>query len=285
MLRTVEHERPDLLHATNFGRCRQTAETIARLSEQRANVHTPLTSVIVGIGKDAGPIEQPYEPYLVHTKLNAPGIPFSLTLIDRDSEVLDLIVKRRRMFLPQANGLLGSVDRDNAWWQEFLAETGQTDAVIHEPIDELMFLPTCPRGTGSRFMGTDDHLSAGFRVTNVPDAFVEGLTSGSIQLIHADIATFLPASCGNTYSISCRNVLCHLEPEDQAMAIWNMSRMLIPGGHILVNDFEDHNTPSMLEEYCGWLSEDILQRDFSLTMTVLSKHEAYHYSDLLLTKL
>ncbi len=148
-----------------------------------------------------------------------------------------------------------------------------------------MFLPTCPRGTGSRFMGTDDHLSAGFRVTNVPDAFVEGVTSGSIQLIHADIATLLPASRGNTDSISCRNVLCHLEPKDQVMAIWNMSRILIPGGHILVNDFEDRNTPSMLEEYGGWISNDILQNDFSLTMTFLVKHEAYRYSDLLLTKL
>ena len=285
MLRTLEYERPDMLHATNFGRCWQTANAIARLSEERAYDHIPLASVIVGIGKDTGPIEQPYEPYLVHAELNALGIPFSLTLIDRDLEVLDLIMKRRRMFLPQANGLLGSVDRDNAWWKAFLAETGQTDAIIHEPIEELTFLPTCPRGTGGRFLGTDDHLSAGFRVTDVPAAFIEGMTSGVIRLVHADVATLLSASYGDTDTISCRNVLCHLEPEDQAMAIWNMSRQLVSGGHILVNDFEDHNTPSMLEEYGGWLSEDILQRDFSLTMTVLTKHKAYRYSDILLTKL
>lgn len=278
-------DNPDMLYTTNFRRCWGTTNLLARLAKDVPGTDTPMSCVIVGVGRDAGPIEQPYEPYLVHSRLTALGIPFSLTLIDRDQTVLDLIKRRRRIFLSQTPNLLRSVSQDNAWWQKFLAETGQTDTMVHKIVAELTFRPAGRLESDSRFLGTRDYLMWGFRVTDVPAAFVEEVASSTIQLKTGDITAPLIAPTGKTDLISCRNVLCHLPPEDQVKAVWNMAQMVRPGGHIFINDFQDQKTRSMLEKHGGWMSEDFLQNDFSLRMTVLAEHDAWRYTDLLLTKM
>jgi len=276
---------PGMFSYTSFRRSYYTAGIIERYATELFDGNEPFTCVIVGVGFHSGPIEQSYEPYLVDARLESLNIPHRLTLVDRDPRPLQAIASRRNIFLPTENGLFGGVAKNNASWEKFLLETSQDDAMTHEVIPELTFLPHVTPGIGTRFLGTQDYLDAGFRKTDVPASFVQGLDTGTVQLIHHDIVLSSPSLYETADFISCRNVLCHMPPAAQATALWNMSVDLAPGAKILINDFEDKNLRSMMEENGGWMSGDILQNDFSLSMEILSREEAYQHKDILLTKI
>ena len=73
-------------------------------------------------------------------------------------------------------------------------------------------------------------------------------------------------------------------PETQMAALWNMSRVIQSGQHILLNDFENSTTRSILSDRGGWLTEDIL-RNFSLTMSTVYENKDHYYKDVLFTKI
>lgn len=269
---------------TNFRRSSDTADIVSQLAATHTVGTDQLQILIAGVGFHAGPIEQSYEPYLVDTRLTSLGFPYRLMLLDRDIRPLEALEARQHIFLPQVSGLFQSVERDNECWERFLDETGQPETFVHDEVPELVFLPGVPRGADMRYLGTEDYLAAGLRETNVPISFLTGLANGNISLVVDDVVTMEPARYAHMHIISCKNVLCHLPPEAQAIAIWNMSQLLVPGGYIMVNDFTDNKTPSMLEKFGGWMAADILRDEFSLNITIMDHSDCYNQSEILLTK-
>jgi hypothetical protein len=54
--------------------------------------------------------------------------------------------------------------------------------------------------------------------------------------------------------LDCRNVLMHLNFAGQKRALWHISSVLRPGGHVFLNDCRNSYFTPLLQKHGGWLT-------------------------------
>jgi hypothetical protein len=214
----------------------------------------------VGPGLDKGSVYCPYEPYRLASVPESFGHNYDMTIVDVSERVTaDLLRRTKLVRSPQV-----SADDEKAW-NEYLAETGQAEQKIHNPDPDLIFQDWVKPDL------RDELLGLGFPTAQIPFGFKEKLKLGKLAVIRNDIAMVTPDNFPNApfHLINAMNVLIYLNADGQKLAIDNFSRMLLPDGRIVVNDYEIimlYMESLFKKQFHGWLTKKSLSEDFGLVI-------------------
>lgn len=224
-----------------------------------------LNVLLVGVGIDGDQIICSAEPYRISGFLED-KIDYSLTIIDKNPEVISDIQRRTKIFMTNEQYKSHKILKDA--WGMYLRDTKQNDAVIHELHEELVIPKYIAEASDGKMLCS--YLESGIRIANIPKAFEEKLASGDLSLINADIATInLP---GNHFDfISCPNVMYLLQENGQKLAMYNLSKHTKKGGAILANDLR-YIGNSLLPKQGGWFTEQ-KQCELGLECEILESEE------------
>jgi hypothetical protein len=229
---------------------------LARFLGERVLPVNPNPSVlVVGIGALKDPLWCPFIPYQVAAELDESGAEYRLDLLDINAQILSDIRTRRRIFLVTDPEELLRLSETH--WKEYLKKTGQTDRVITERAEGLIFEWEAAGAKAPSIFTEDIFLSRGIHSADVPRRFHHLLRENRIRLIHGDIATY-PLTPESYDAVDCTNVLYQMPVSSQKLAVHNVASSLKKGGVFRLNDIGGYYGKPLFEETGGWLSSEIL---------------------------
>ena len=214
--------------------------------------------LLIGIGMDGDPIYGSSEPYRISGFMEGKCRDYRMTIVDKNSSVIDDVKSRRRLFI--SNSMYETHKWYGREWDSFLRETGQNGELVHELVDGLKL--------AKYVLKYEDlltrYLKSGFRMAGIPKQFRKKLESGEVSLVNADIATVDLSDQNGFDFVSCPNILYLLPADGQKLAVYNIARNTKNKGIVLTNDLGYVGNP-LLPRQGGWFTED-KQREIGLVV-------------------
>ncbi len=254
---------------TSFLRGRITMETIRMILP---DLPPQPKFLIIGLGLDHESVLCSTQPYRIFSFLQAEKIPGSLTLIDKNPQVVADVRTRTTLYFP--SGLYKNIGLQNLCiaWRQYLRENKLKPRRVTRPEPGLSFSPHVFADNGYQSYRPEHFFRSGLWAAPIPPGFTQALTSGRIRIIQTDVANVAHPLPKSDYA-DCCNVLYLLPPPGQQLALWQLTQALNPGGFLLVTDASIN---PVFADKGGWLNPKKLA-DLHLAR-LDSSHLDHHYA-------